>query len=183
MRFALFSLLLPLLLASPSSQIPAVTRGAFVSMLWEQAGGVPYDATPVFSDVDRDGPWATAVAWAAARGLILGNGSGRFEPERPITWEEAALILRRWQALYGRDVPLSVGHVACSRSEGASPWSAASLYRTAGRFASMLPQLSSCTPYKRPDRRPGLLRNGSYGFTSTHPCTSGAHTFPSMVLS
>lgn len=74
----------------------SVTRADLIQALWEGAGAVPYAADDTFLDVNIDDPWATAVGWAKHEGLILGTGSGNFAPERPLTREEAAVILRRW---------------------------------------------------------------------------------------
>ena len=130
MRVFVPALLLLLLLTLPTAraQAAAVTRGSFLNALWEHAGAVPYDATPVFSDVEREDPWATAVGWAAAQGLVQGTGSGRFEPDRPITREEAAVLLRRWAALQGRDTFLPDGVAACNDYADISPWADDSLY-------------------------------------------------------
>ena len=130
MRTLLPVLLLLVLLTLPGARAQAlsVTRGDFVVALWESAGGVPYDATPVFSDVALDDRCATAVGWAAARGLVRGTGDGRFEPDRPITREEAALLLRRWCALLGRDTFLPDGVAECNDYMDISPWSDDSLY-------------------------------------------------------
>ena len=130
MRVFVPALLLLLLLTLPTAraQAAAVTRGSFLNALWEHAGAVPYDATPVFSDVEREDPWATAVGWAAAQGLVQGTGSGRFEPDRPITREEAALVLCRWAQLQGREIRSTegAGHMDAADlspwSEGALPW-------------------------------------------------------------
>ncbi len=109
---ALLLLLLLLLPRVRAASPDAVTRGDFVVLLWESAGAVPGDAAQGFSDVHRDDPCSTAVGWAAERRLVLGTGGGRFEPDRPITWEEAAVLLRRWAALQGRDTTLPTGWAA-----------------------------------------------------------------------
>lgn len=122
------ALLLLFLLLFPRARAAAVTRGEFVVLLWESAGAVPGDAAQGFSDVLKDDDCSTAVGWAAERRLVLGTGGGRFEPDRPITREEAAVLLRRWAALQGRDTFLTDGVAACNDYADISPWADDSLY-------------------------------------------------------
>ena len=131
MRISAALLLLFLLLfprARAAAAPAAVTRGEFVVLLWESAGAVPGDAAQGFSDVLKDDDCSTAVGWAAERRLVLGTGGGRFEPDRPITREEAAVLLRRWAALQGRDTFLTDGVAACNDYADISPWADDSLY-------------------------------------------------------
>ena len=126
------ALLLLFLLLFPRAKVAAapaaITRGEFVVLLWESAGAVPGDAAQGFSDVLKDDNCSTAVGWAAERRLVLGTGGGRFEPDRPITREEAAVLLRRWAALQGRDIFLPDGVAACNDYADISPWADDSLY-------------------------------------------------------
>lgn len=131
MRISAALLLLFLLLfprARAAALPAAVTRGEFVVLLWESSGAVPGDAALGFSDVEKDDPCSTAVGWAAERRLVLGTGGGRFEPDRPITREEAAVLLRRWAALQGRDTFLPDGAAECNDYADISPWADDSLY-------------------------------------------------------
>ena len=130
------ALLLLLLLLFPKVRAAAgegtVTRGNFVVLLWESAGAVPYDAATTFTDVPRDHACAQALGWAAARDLVRGVGGGRFEPDRPITREETAVLLRRWAALQGRDTYLPDGAAGCTDYADSSPWADDALYWAAG---------------------------------------------------
>ena len=126
-----FPLLLFLLLfprARAAALPAAVTRGEFVILLWESAGAVPGDAAQGFSDVGKDDDCSTAGGWAAEHRLVLGTGGGRFEPDRPITREEAAVLLRRWAALQGRDTFLPDGVAECNYYADISPLADDSLY-------------------------------------------------------
>lgn len=105
-----------------------VTRGGFVISLWESAGAVPFDAVTPFSDLSPDDDCATAVGWASSQGLVLGTGGGFFSPHRAITREEAAVLLRRWADLLGRDTFLPDGVAECNDYADISPWSDDSLY-------------------------------------------------------
>ena len=127
-------LLLTLLLPAAAAAQSPVTRVQFVAALWTCSGAVPYDANGPFSDVNPNSPGATAVAWAYDLGIVRGTGGTLFVPDRPITREEAAVLLRRYPAewppvttlrgsLPGRTTP-STGPPASACWRGA---------RTAGR--------------------------------------------------
>ena len=131
MRISAALLLLFLLLfprARAVSTSAAVTRGEFVVLLWESAGAVPGDAAQGFSDVLKDDDCSTAVGWAAERRLVLGTGGGRFEPDRPITREEAAMVLRRAGNFLGVETCAMGSLAECNDFDGISPWADDSLY-------------------------------------------------------
>lgn len=125
--FALLSLLF-VGSAVPAAQSPPVTRGEFVSALWAQWGAVPYEDTRIFYDVPHNAPETTAVCWAADLGLTKGVGPGRFAPGRPITREEAAVILRRAAEYLGRDTATQTSLAECNDMDGISFWADDSLY-------------------------------------------------------
>ena len=106
-----------------------VTRGEFLLLVWQSWGGVPYDRTAhPFSDLSSRDDLSQAAGWAYDAGLIYGVGGGLFEPERPITREECAALLRRSDARLGRDTWLPDGAAACNDNDGISPWADDSLY-------------------------------------------------------
>lgn len=106
----------------------AVTRGEFVVLMWESRGAVPFDKTDhPFADLKEDGQ-CQAAAWAYQEGLVQGVGSSLFAPERPLTREECATLLRRMDAHLGRDVFLPDGPALCNDYEGVSPWAGDDLY-------------------------------------------------------
>lgn len=111
-------LLLTLLLPAAAAAQSPVTRAQFVAALWTCSGAVPYDANGPFSDVNPNSPGATAVAWAYDLGIVRGTGGTLFVPDRPITREEAAVLLRRYAVHLGRDTFLPSGVAACNDFEG-----------------------------------------------------------------
>lgn len=122
--FLLFALL-PL---SAHAAGDPVTRGGFAVLLWESRGGVPFDKTAhPFADLPDDGQ-AQAVAWAYCEGLVQGVGGGLFAPDRPLTREECAVLLRRLDASLGRDVFFPGGGALCNDYQDISPWADDSLY-------------------------------------------------------
>lgn len=124
----LLTLSLLLVPAAAQTAPPPASRMQLAVLLWESAGGVPYDANGPFSDVTRDEDGATAVAWCFAADLLLGTGDGCFSPHRPVTREELAAVLRRYAARLGRDTFLPDGAAACNEYEDISPWADDSLY-------------------------------------------------------
>ena len=72
-----------------------VTRAEFIKMVVESMGvGSVYDKTP-FLDVAPDSWYATYIARAYKEGIALGDDSGRFYPEEPITRQDMVTILYR----------------------------------------------------------------------------------------
>lgn len=110
-----------------AGEIP-VTRGEFVVLMWESQGGVPFDKTAhPFLDLPDDAQ-AQAAAWAYDLGLVRGVGENRFAPDRPLTREECATLLRRLDARLGFDVFLPAGAALCNDYEGVTPWAEDNLY-------------------------------------------------------
>ncbi|MBQ7870572.1 MAG: S-layer homology domain-containing protein [Oscillospiraceae bacterium] len=79
-----------------------LTRAQLVTILYRLSeDGGSYSQS--FTDVG-DGAWyADAVAWAHANGVVTGFPDGSFQPNAPITREQAATILYRYAALTGMD--------------------------------------------------------------------------------
>lgn len=105
-----------------------VTRGEFTLLLWQSQGGVPFDKTAhPFADIYDDGQ-AQAVAWAYGEGLVQGIGGYRFAPDRPLTREECATLLRRLDDHLGFDTFLPDGAALCNDYEGVNLWAGDDLY-------------------------------------------------------
>ncbi|MEK3784972.1 S-layer homology domain-containing protein [Paenibacillus sp. FSL K6-1230] len=83
----------------------SVTRGMLATVLGRHAG-VKSTSTPAssFTDVPAGKYYTSYVSWAAERGLVKGTGQGLFAPERPVTREEAAVII----AAYMKDTGISL---------------------------------------------------------------------------
>lgn len=129
MRHIAALLIAALLLFAPAfGASAAVTRAQFVQTLWEQWGSVAYWDTGVFSDVGHGESYTHAICWAYDMGFTRGVGDGLFEPERPITREEAAIFLRRAARHIGRDTENFLSTAECNDFEGISPWADDSLY-------------------------------------------------------
>lgn len=92
----------------------SVTRGMLAAVLGRHAG-VESTSTLAssFTDVPAGKYYTSYVSWAAERGLVKGTGQGLFAPERPVTREEAAVII----ATYMKDVGISLATL----TEGQTP--------------------------------------------------------------
>ncbi|MGE9971461.1 S-layer homology domain-containing protein [Candidatus Pseudoscillospira sp. SGI.172] len=144
LALSLLLLTTPALGAAPEP----VTRGDFAVLLWQSAGGVPYDvSTCPFSDVGRNTPYAQAVCWAWDEGVIRGVGEGLFAPDRLLTREECAALLRRNDARLGRDTFFPDAGI-CNDFQDISPWADDSLYWacSTGRMAWLENRLAPCAP-------------------------------------
>lgn len=71
-----------------------ITRAQFVGLLMGLAN-TPFSEEPViFADVANN-PYAAEIQTALEFGIVVGTASGRFEPDRPISRQEAAVVLSR----------------------------------------------------------------------------------------
>ncbi|MFD0713296.1 serine hydrolase [Paenibacillus sp. GCM10027626] len=71
-----------------------ISRGQFVGLLM-RLGRAPLSAEPTAFADTADSPYAAEIAAALEAGIVSGTPSGKFEPERTITRQEAALIMAR----------------------------------------------------------------------------------------
>ncbi len=72
-----------------------VKRSEFVMMLWRMAGSPQAGTKAAFTDVKAADWYAEAVAWASEQGYVTG-ANGKFDPNGPITREQAMAILFRY---------------------------------------------------------------------------------------
>ena len=148
----LFPLVLLVLMCTARAAGPAVSRSDFLDALWHYAGSLPHSAGGVFFDVGRDDDGSTAISWAQEMGVTQGTGNGCFSPHRPITREEAALMLCRYAEYLGRDTFLPDGVFTCNDGMESSPWAGDALYWAADcgliewTDGGMLDPLGSLTP-------------------------------------
>ena len=80
-----------------------MTRAMLVTVLYRLEDEPATYGTASFKDVPADAWYAKAVAWAAAEGIVMGNGDG-FAPNDNITREQIATILYRYAQYLGIDV-------------------------------------------------------------------------------
>lgn len=77
-----------------------MTRAQIVTMLWRMAGE-PESVGASFYDVPADAWYAKAVAWAQESGIVNGYGDGTFSANDPITREQMASIIYRYEQKFG----------------------------------------------------------------------------------
>lgn len=73
-----------------------LTRAELVQVLYNVAGKPAVEFTGRFSDVSENAWFASAVEWAAANGITLGNGKGEFNPNGLLTREQMVTFLYRF---------------------------------------------------------------------------------------
>mgnify|MGYP001079009571 CR=1 FL=1 len=102
----LLALALCVSLAAPAlaAESQGITRGEAAQALVDLCGLTgelaDYAAKESpFSDVSEDDACKAAAALLADKGLMQGDGSGAFHPERALTSLEAAVVLLRWAGL------------------------------------------------------------------------------------
>lgn len=79
-------------------------RGDFTLMLCK-AFGFDTGNTVSFSDVPQDSYYAWAVATAKDLGIVVGDGTGKFQPESGLLRQDAMVMLQKAMKVAGMDVP------------------------------------------------------------------------------
>ena len=77
-----------------------LTRGRLAALLWQAAGSPAAEGTG-FSDVLGIEWFLPALRWARESGAASGTGAGAFEAARPVTRQEAAVLLLRTAEILG----------------------------------------------------------------------------------
>ena len=77
------------------SETPA-TRAQTAVVVWEAAGCPQVNYAMPFADVPQTMPYAEAVRWCAAEGLMQGYSEAVFGPDDAITRQQLAAVLYRW---------------------------------------------------------------------------------------
>ena len=140
--------------ATARAAAPAVTRGELAVLVWIREGAAECDtAAQPFSDLaGEDDGLVQAVEWGYGLGLMKGVGDGRFQPHRALTREEYATVLRRYDAMLGRDVFFPDGAAGCNDYLDISPWADDSLYWACamGRMDFLECRLAPLSPVTSP---------------------------------
>ena len=74
-----------------------MTRAMLATVLYRAAGSPAVSGTADFLDVRAGAYYANAAAWASANGIVTGYGNGLFGSNDPVTREQIAAILWRYQ--------------------------------------------------------------------------------------
>lgn len=73
-----------------------MTRAMLAAVLYRAAGSPAVAGSADFSDVAADAYYNSAVNWASANSIISGYGNRRFGSNDPVTREQIATILWRY---------------------------------------------------------------------------------------
>ena len=86
----------------------STTRGMIVTILYRMAGSPDVSSLDnPFEDVEDDMWYTNAIKWAAANGLIYGNGKGLYDPNAPVTRQDLTVILYRYADYKGIILPVT----------------------------------------------------------------------------
>ena len=78
-----------------------VNRAQMVMVLWNMSGKPVVNYYMTYSDVSEDAWCAEAIRWATSEGIAAGYGGGLFGPGDPITREQMASMMYRYEQKYG----------------------------------------------------------------------------------
>lgn len=85
-----------------------MTRWMLAEALWRLAGRPQTALSQPFADVAADAPYAAAVAWCAARGVVRGVSDTAFAPDATITREQLVTMFARYaESVAGADMSAS----------------------------------------------------------------------------
>ena len=84
-----------------------LTRGMIVTILNRMEGNNKPDVECKFSDVQKGEYYYNSVKWATEAGIVHGYEDGKFRPNKAITREELAVILRNYTRYKGVDTNLT----------------------------------------------------------------------------
>lgn len=74
-----------------------MTRAMLATVLYREAGSPAVSGTDTFSDTQGGAWYGDAVLWASQNGIISGYGNGLFGTNDPVTREQIAAILWRYE--------------------------------------------------------------------------------------
>ena len=105
-----------------------MTRGMFVTALGRLAkiNAASYN-TYSFTDVKAESSYAPYIEWAAKNKIVFGTGSNQFNPDKPITREEMAVIMTSYAKLLGYDLPVNITGEIFADSDSISTWAKAAV--------------------------------------------------------
>lgn len=78
-----------------------VNRAQMVMVLWNMSGKPVVNYYMTYSDVSEDAWYAEAIRWATSEGIASGYGGGLFGPNDPISREQMAAMIYRYEQKYG----------------------------------------------------------------------------------
>ncbi len=98
------------------------TRASWLMLLYRVEGSPVPTKTNPFPDVAAQSWYAAAVSWAWEAGIVHGYPDGTFQPDKPITRQEAAVVLYQYALKIGRALPGENGRLDYPDEEGIDLW-------------------------------------------------------------
>lgn len=93
-----------------------LTRALFVDVLYRLSGAGP--GIPQFRDVSSKDPFADAIGWAQASGIVSGGGDEKFRPSASLTRQEFFVMADRFLQYTGCELPASGSPAAPFSDQG-----------------------------------------------------------------
>lgn len=105
----------------PKTELTRAALAAHLARAWsKETGSTLALEQPTFADVSLFSYAAPYAMWAKDKGVLIGDSDAVFAPDRAVTYEELAVVLQRYAALFEKTVPASAG----ADVAGVSPWAA-----------------------------------------------------------
>ncbi len=74
----------------------SMTRGMVAAVLYRMAGQPRTQGSGVFTDVPQGAWYASAVSWAAEKGVVTGYPDGTFQPDASVSRQELVSLMYRY---------------------------------------------------------------------------------------
>ena len=105
-----------------------VTRAQVANVLFKLSGGIPVNYLMTFSDVNQEAWYAEGIRWAASQKIATG-ADGMFRPNDPVTRQDLAVMLDRWQQAQGVELDQTGEAPAFADNDQIAAYAAESVYR------------------------------------------------------
>ena len=105
-----------------------VTRAQVANVLFKLSGGIPVNYLMTFSDVSQGAWYAEGIRWAASQKIATG-ADGMFRPNDPVTRQDLAVMLDRWQQAQGVELDQTGEAPAFADNDQIAAYAAESVYR------------------------------------------------------
>lgn len=103
----------------PKTELTRAALAAHLARAWSKTTGSALALEqPTFSDVSLFSYAAPYAIWAKEKGVLIGDSDAIFAPDRTVTYEELAVVLQRYAALFEKTVTAN----AAADAAGVSPW-------------------------------------------------------------
>lgn len=105
----------------------AVSRGMMVTALYRAEGEPQISGESRFADVSANQYYTSAVIWAETNGIVKGYSDTEFAPDKLISREEAAAIMKRYASYKGTGADAKADLTKFSDEKQIADWARSSL--------------------------------------------------------